>query len=54
MWRGQWEGLECQAKTLGGELLKFCEMGREGLRTIPQERQPGGVWRLGSQPGKTV
>ena len=28
MWRGQWEGLESQAKTLSRALLKFS--GREG------------------------
>ena len=41
--RGWWEGLERQAKTLGGEPLTFCETRREGFRTVPQERQAGGV-----------
>lgn len=52
MWRGQWEDLESQARILGGELLKFWEREWGGLRTIPQERQPGCVWRLRSQPGR--
>lgn len=43
MGRGWWEGLERQAKTLGGEPLTFCETRREGFRTVPQERQAGGV-----------
>lgn len=53
MRRGKWEGLEHQLRFWGGELLKFLGR-REDLGTIPQESQPGGVSRLGGQPGKRV
>ena len=52
MGRGRWEGLECQAKTLGGEQLTFCETGSEGFRTVPQERQAGGVWKLAASQAR--